>query len=77
MSNWKKRLEAGALALAMLALAAAAYWPQAGSGADRQVLGAAKIPAGPYVASPQLPKGVQHILLGLGHMRTGFCHFPS
>lgn len=50
MSNWKKRLKAGALALAMLALAAAAYWPQAGSGADRQVLGAAKIPAGPYVA---------------------------
>lgn len=52
MSNWKKRLEAGALALAVLAAAAAAapYWPQADHGGERQALGEAKIPAGPYVA---------------------------
>ena len=50
MSNWKKRLEAGALALAVLAVAAAPYWPQADKGGERQALGGAKIPAGPYVA---------------------------
>lgn len=50
MSNWKKRLEAGALALAVLVVAAAPYWPQADKGGERQVLGNAKIPAGPYVA---------------------------
>ena len=49
MSNWKKRLEAGALALVALALAAVPYCPAAGGG-DRQALGEAKIPAGPYVA---------------------------
>ena len=39
-----------ALALAVLAAAAAPYWPQADKGCERQVLGNAKIPAGPYVA---------------------------
>ena len=50
MSNWKKRLRAGALALAALALAAVPYCPQAQDGGERQALGGAKIPAGPYVA---------------------------
>ena len=50
MSNWKKRLGAGVLALVLLAAAAAPYWPRAGAGAASQVLGGAKIPAGPYVA---------------------------
>ena len=50
MSNWKKRLRAGALALAALALAAVPYCPQAQEGGERQALGGAKIPAGPYVA---------------------------
>ena len=50
MSNWKKRLRAGALALAALALASVPYCPQAQEGGERQALGGAKIPAGPYVA---------------------------
>lgn len=50
MSNWKKRLKAGALALAALALAAVPYSPKPEGGAQRQALGGAKIPAGPYVA---------------------------
>lgn len=50
MSNWKKRLKAGALALAVLALAAVPYCPRPEDGTRRQALGQAKIPAGPYVA---------------------------
>lgn len=38
------------LALVLLTAAAASYWPRAGIGAASQVLGGAKIPAGPYVA---------------------------
>jgi len=50
LSNWKQRLEAAALTLAVLALAAIPYWPQNGAGTDQAVAGAAKIPTGPYVA---------------------------
>lgn len=50
LANWKKRLGGGALALAVLALAAVPYWLQRRSGADREIIGPAKIPAGPYVA---------------------------
>ena len=50
MTSWKKRLTAGALALMVLALAAVPYWPWGGAETGQQVLGEAKIPAGPYVA---------------------------
>ena len=50
LTNWKKRLGGGALALAALALAAVPYWLQRRSGAGREIVGPAKIPAGPYVA---------------------------
>lgn len=48
MSNWKKRLKAGALVLLILALAAFPY--SSARNSDQEVLGAARIPAGPYVA---------------------------
>ena len=48
MSNWKKRLGAGGLAL--LALILAAVGGSAHPAPEQDVLGAAKIPAGPYVA---------------------------
>lgn len=50
MSNWKKRLAAGVLAFITLALAAVPYWPWEEAPADREAIGGAKIPAGPYVA---------------------------
>lgn len=50
LSNWKKRLQAGALALAALALAAVPYWPWGEPEAAQTVAGEAKIPDGPYVA---------------------------
>ena len=48
MSNWKKRLKAGTLALLTLALAALPFSPARNP--DQAVLGTARIPAGPYVA---------------------------
>ena len=48
--NWKKRLAAGALALLLLAPMAVACWPWEAPEADREVMGEAQIPAGPYVA---------------------------
>ena len=48
MPKWNKRLRAGALALLTLALAAVSRPPAQNS--DQEVLGAARIPAGPYVA---------------------------
>ncbi len=50
MSNWKKRVQAGTLALAALALAAVPCLPRSEPGTARDVAGGAKIPAGPYVA---------------------------
>lgn len=50
MSNWKKRVQAGALALAALALAAVPCLPRSEPGKAQDVVGGAKIPAGPYVA---------------------------
>lgn len=48
LSNWKKRLAAGTLALTVLVLSAAPY--HSGQILEQDVLGPAKIPAGPYVA---------------------------
>lgn len=48
MSNWKKWLKAGTLALLTLALAALPFSPARNP--DQEVLGTARIPAGPYVA---------------------------
>ncbi len=50
MAGWKKRLTAGALALLVLALAAVPYWPWPASEAEREAMGGAKLPDGPYVA---------------------------
>ena len=50
LSNWKKRLLAGVLALAALAIAAVPYWPWDTPEEVQNVLGEAKIPDGPYVA---------------------------
>ena len=50
MISWKKRLQAGALTLTVLALAAAPYWPWEEPGPVQAVLGGANIPDGPYVA---------------------------
>ena len=50
MSSWKKRVQAWALALLAIALAAVPYWPRDGAGQQREALGEAKLPAGPYVA---------------------------
>jgi len=50
LASWKKRVQAGALALAVLAVAAIPYWPWGGPGADQAASGGAKIPDGPYVA---------------------------
>lgn len=50
VAGWRKRLAAGALALLLLALTAAACWPRPASEADQTVIGGAQIPAGPYVA---------------------------
>ena len=50
LSNCKKRLLTGALALTVLALAAVPYWPWGESEPVQTVLGEARIPAGPYVA---------------------------
>ena len=50
LANWKKRLEAGALALSVFALAAVSGWGPGHRQTDQEVIGAAKLPAGPYVA---------------------------
>ena len=50
MSNWIKRLLAGALLLTVLALAAVPYWPWEDSEAFQPAVGGANIPDGPYVA---------------------------
>ena len=50
MSNWKKRLTAGALALVVLGLAAVPYWPWEKPEASQTVTGEANIPDGPFVA---------------------------
>lgn len=49
MSGWKKRIQAGALALAALGLATVPCWPW-GKPEAAQAAGGAKIPQGPYVA---------------------------
>lgn len=50
LSNRKKRLQAGALVLAVLALATLPYRPWEGLDAAQAVLGESTIPDGPYVA---------------------------
>ena len=50
MAGWKKRLEAGALALLVLALAAMPHLPLAASDGDQAALGEVNLPAGSYVA---------------------------
>ncbi len=48
--SWKKRALAGALVLAVLAIAAVPYWPWGASDMGQPAVGGAKIPDGPYVA---------------------------
>ena len=50
LASWKKRLAAGALALLLLVSTAATCWPRDASETDREAMGEARIPAGPYVA---------------------------
>jgi len=50
LASWKKRVQAGALALAVLAAASVPYWPWGKPGENRPASGGAKIPGGPYVA---------------------------